>query len=362
MLSMAKKGKAKEIVLSLLLFQFSSLTQGLEAIEDAELSGLTGAGIGIVMDDVSFFSEMPGRSDPFELRLVLQPDDLSTTSVNEEESFVLKELSLHRHDFVPGGTGYENSGGRIGNLDNPMTTGDLVQVSSILTDGSGDPQFTYTAMHTEFPGGDLTSETITDEKLNELADKFDLHVQVNSYLPAQRGADLAERFDFDVDLKGFQFYGFKNDIWAIPQRGVAIASTVGIVADQLSLGGNPDGYAAGQLNLNGINIYLANGTPDQPMVIGTTEVDGKEQLVIEILPITKELAAAYGPNTPKSNISIKSIDFGDPYDPDLRTALKPGGDPNNKDDYYYAFQPEIGNVLEIKGLEVQHMKITTLDI
>jgi len=63
-------------------------------------------------------------------------------------------------------------------------------------------------------------------------------------------------------------------------------------------------------------------------------------------------------------LRVKSIYFGDPRDPELRTALRPGKDPNNAapDDYYYAFQPDVGNTLEIEGINIQHLRITTQDI
>ena len=76
----------------------------------------------------------------------------------------------------------------------------------------------------------------------------------------------------------------------MPYYGLAMSSTIGLVADSLVIGGDPNGVLSGNLSLNGVDIYLPLGTPDQPLVIGTAEVNGKEQVQFEMLPLTKELA------------------------------------------------------------------------
>lgn len=353
----------------------SNAAHSLEALEDNELSAHTGAGVGVIIDDLSLFSQYPGSTGtPFELTLQLTEEDAAV-----EQKFILSELQLYRSDFDPAAAGadFSTAGGRVGNAQYPISLGDISQVSSLLgsdglkATGSNAPRFTRSALHTEFPGGDLSPLTPNlDQRMNEVADKFNLHIRVDSFI-SSRGAGNERRFDFDVDLEGFQFYGFKSDIWAEPYYGLAMASNIGIRAETLSLGGDPGGHNLGDLNLNGVDIFLRNGSPDQPLVVSTERVNGKEQLVIEILPITREIAAAYGADIPKSDVRIKSIDFGDPRDPDLRTALRSPGDPklngaapdpSNEEHYHYAFQPDQGYTLELIGLEVQHMKITTLDI
>ena len=115
-----------------------------------------------------------------------------------------------------------------------------------------------------------------------------------------------------------------------------------------------------RLTFNGIDIYTTLGTSDQPLTFdNVTDENGKNQLQMEISPLPASVGVA-----PKSNVYVKSIYFGEKYNPDLRTGLRSGATQGstNPEDYHYAFQPDVGNTIEIKGIQVQHLRITTMDI
>ena len=334
----------------------------LESLNESQMSDVTGAGVGVVFEDFSLFTKLPNHQEQGELTLIL--DDKFTDDKSDDDAFIFSDIRVHRSDFVYSDTAdFSTAGGRFGTEEYPFKIGDLVQVSSILDNQAGDaPKFTYTAMHMEFPGGSLTPADIAADPslLDTLSDPFDLSLRIDSVIGSRIGDK--RRFDFSLALKGFQLYGFQQDIWSMPYYGLAMSSTIGLVADSLVIGGDPNGVLSGNLSLNGVDIYLPLGTPDQPLVIGTAEVNGKEQVQFEMLPLTKELALKRGPDYQKGHLYIKSVDFGDPRDEELRTALKTGGDPSNPEDYYYAFQPEVGNTIELHGIEIQHLRITTQDI
>jgi hypothetical protein len=334
----------------------------LESLDESQMSNVTGAGVGVAFEDFSLFTKLPNHVEQGELTLIL--DDKFTDDTSDDDGFIFSDIRVHRADFVYSESAdFSTAGGRFGTEEYPFKIGDLVQVSSILENGvDGDPKFTYTAMHMEFPGGSLTPADIAADPslLDTLSDPFDLSMRVDSFIGTRNGEK--RRFDFSLAIEGFQFYGFQQDIWSMPYYGLAVSATVGLVADSIVIGGDPNGVLSGNLSLNGVDLYLPLSTPDQPLVIGTAEVDGKEQIQFEMLPLTAELSSARGENYQKGHLYIKSIDFGDPRDKELRTAIRPGGDPNNPEDYYYAFQPDVGNTIELHGIEVQHLRITTQDI
>lgn len=336
--------------------------QALQSLDEDQLSNVTGEGIGVAFKDFSLFTKMPNRPESGELTLVL--DDKYTDDESDDDAFIFSDIRVHRSDFVySDDADFSMAGGNFGSDVYPVKIGDLVQVSSVIEDGTGKPSFTYTAMRTQFPGGDLTPDDIENDPsiLEQLADKFDMSLRVDSVIGTRPEGDK-RRFDFSLALEGFRFYGFQQDIWSIPYYGIATASTIGIKADALVIGGDPNGVLSGSVALNDVDLYLPNGSADQPIVISTVDVGGKEQVQFEMLPLTKEIAAARGSDYPVGHLRVKSIHFGDPRDPDLRTGIKPGGDPANPEDYYYAFQPEFGNTLEIEGINIQHLRITTQDI
>jgi hypothetical protein len=352
------------LVAALPLALLSYNLHALQSLDESQLSNVTGEGIGVVFEDFSLFTKLPNRPESGELTLIL--DDKETDSIEDDDSFIYSDIRVHKSGFdydAPNAV-FSSAGGNFGSEQYPFKAGDLVQVSSILDDnGDGTPNFTYTALRTEFPGGALTPDDITPEILEQISDKFDLSLRVDSVI-GDRPIDNRRRFDFSLALNGFRFYGFQQDIWSIPYYGIAMSANIGLVADSIVIGGDPNGALSGNLSLNGIDLYLPQGSADQPIVISTADVNGKEQVQFEMLPLTKAISAARGPNFQKGHLYIKSVHFGDPKDPDLRTAIKPGVDPDlaTADDYYYAFQPEFGNTIELEGINIQHLRITTQDI
>jgi hypothetical protein len=158
-------------------------------------------------------------------------------------------------------------------------------------------------------------------------------------------------------------------------NGISLAGATGLYIDRLTISSElptaasklaaatANEYAetpkASQITLSGIDIYTVLGTEDQPLTLKSVEdSNGKNQLQMEISPLPASIGIA-----PKSDIYIKSIFFGDKYNPALRTGLRSGmADDETPENYHYAFQPDVGNTIEIRGMAIQHLRITTMDI
>lgn len=360
------------LFLALLLLS-SPLTWSLEAMTDDELSSSTGEGIGAVVDNLSIFSEDYGHEDDFVITLNLNDDQTP-------DKFILSELRLHKTGTVAGA---EDSGGSFGTVSNPVFLGDLRRVDVFSGDRSNSKDLDVTSttvMRSEFPGAgiDQVDRTTSFQKqypnqykaandnflyqLDQVSDPFTLHWRFDDAIATGPNSGAwSESFRAFVDLEGFRFYGTYSDIFAT-EKGVSVAGATGLYIDRAVLNGDEGNNAATQLILNGIDIYNVLGTADQPLTISSVEdTSGNTQLQLEIGALPASVGVA-----PKSNIFIKSIYFGEKYNEDLRTGIKPGANLSNlqPDDYYYAFQPvdDVGNVIEIVGLSVQHLRITTLDL
>jgi hypothetical protein len=375
------------INLPLLLGALSASSYALEAMDDDELSSTTGEGIGVIVDNLSIHSGDKGDLDGFEITL-----DLSETAGLNQ--FIFSELRLHKSGTVSGSA---DSGGSFGTVANPVYMGDLRAADVFTGDVSdtvaSDSNYTAsTVIRSEFPGAGIEQlDRSTDyqesnpgdvdtvgsyayynaafqSSLDSVSDKFNFHFRFDDVVNGG-----AESFRAIIDIEEFRFYGTYSDIFATDSNGFSMAGATGVYIDSLTISAEESTSASiaaaaisgsyaqtpvdSQITLNGIDIYTVLGTVDQPLTI-TSVVDeyGNNQLQLEI----GALPASVG-DVPKSDIYIESIFFGEQYNPDLRTSFL-GGDASADENYTYAFQPEVGNTIEIIGMTIQHLKITTMDI
>ncbi|MAS24894.1 MAG: hypothetical protein CMI03_05545 [Oceanospirillaceae bacterium] len=204
-----------------------------------------------------------------------------------------------------------------------------------------------------------------------------------------------------AELANYQYGGqpFYGD------RGLSLAMTTGLQADVIRLTTDPEGALASSLELRGVDMYLPLGNADQPLTISTVQYAQVErgtwkdavpnvlapttQLRIEIGGLPQDVAQA-----PQGNIYIQSIAFGDESDPDLITGYEDiflrDADGNIVSTIsnvsHRAFIPKTviyneqvaaynqanpgneipyvpnQNVVEIKGIEIQRLIITTQDL
>ena len=249
-----------------------------------------------------------------------------------------------------------------------------------------------TSLRAEFPGSSLTQvDRSTKVQENNLAayntaaaqfeadlsvvsDKFNAHLRFDDYIAANP-VGQQNNFRALIDVEGFRFYGTYTDIFATQGKGISLAGGTGLYIDQVTLSTSLPTTASKQnaanngdyvttpidsrLTFNGIDIYTTLGTRDQPLTFdNVTDENGNNQLQLEISPLPASVGIA-----PKSNVYVKSIYFGEKYNPALRTGLRTGmADDGTPENYHYAFQPDVGNTIEIKGIQVQHLRITTMDI
>lgn len=358
-------------LLLVILLVSSNAALSLEGMSDDELSESTGEGIGVVVDNLALYSSdyTKDRTDEdFVLRLDLDGDNPGT------QQFLISELRLNKTGTTPGAV---DSGGSFGNVDNPVFLGDLRSVDIYSGDVSrtgGDAsrkRTSTTVMRSEFPGANIkqinrktTFQTNSGSQyaaanaqfeaaLDLVSDKFSLHWRFDDIINSK------ESFRAHVDLSGFRFYGTYSDVFSISNKGFSLAGATGIKIDQLSISADErNANPESRITLNDIDVYTTLGTADQPLTIGSVKVDGKSQLQLEIGALPASIGVA-----PKSNIYVKSLYFGDKYNPAMRTGVKDASKAiNDPERYHYAFQPDVGNTIEIIGMSVQYLRITTLDI
>jgi hypothetical protein len=346
----------------------SSVSFALEPMSDTELSASTGEGIGIVVDDLAIYSGDYGQSDDFVIKL-----ELSETPGHEQ--FLLSEFRLNKTGTTPGSA---SSGGSFGTVNNPVFMGDLRSVEVFSGDVSLDAderRTVTTVMRSEFPGANISqldrrsSEQAKanyqaradnfEAQLDQVSDKFSLHWRFDDVI------DGNESFRGLVDIDGFRFYGTSTDLFATADKGFSLAGTTGIYIDQVRISGDQSGVVSSQIALNGMDIFSTLGTVDQPLTVRSVkDIHGNNQLQLEIAALPASIGVA-----PKSDIYIKSLYFGDQYNPDMRTGLRTGQrvdgstiDGTQNTDYHYAFQPDVGNTIEIVGMSIQHLRITTMEL
>ena len=247
-----------------------------------------------------------------------------------------------------------------------------------------------------------------DDQLDIAANKFDLHLRLDAYTADNYAhPDPNERFVAYIDAIGARLYGTENTVWAHENRGLALSLTLGLVADELRITSSPDGAIDSQLSLKGVDAYLPQGSADQPLTISTVQfrqvqrgkwatqtmdTEARTQMRVEIAPLPKSAIQA-----PQGHIFVQSIGFGstdiDNPNPEIVTGVEDihirdaSGNIvdviedvkhrafvpktviyNEQVDRYNALNntniPNIPNqnVIEIRGLEIQRMVMTTQDL
>lgn len=246
-----------------------------------------------------------------------------------------------------------------------------------------------------------------DTQLDKAANKFDLHFRIDAITAENANkTGLNDHFVAYVDAIGARLYGTENTVWAHEGRGLAMSMTMGLVADELRITSSPDKAIGSQLSLKGVDVYLPQGSPDQPMTISTVQFqqvkrgewrnqtkdpEFKTQMRVEVAALPASAVQAK-----QGHIFVQSIALGDPNDPEIITgrediylrdasgtiqgtvknvehrAFVPktviyneqidlyNKDPNNLNNQL----PNIPNqnVIEIRGLEIQRMVMTTQDL
>lgn len=372
----------------LLVSAISMPSYALEAMDDQELSSTTGEGLGAIVDNLSIHSadRRANPDDPigpgeFEITL-----DLSEAAGKDQ--LIFSELRVHKTGTVSGAA---DSGGNFGTISNPVFFGDLKAVD-VFTGNIGDDadttRTTTSVLRAELPGAGLkqlnrsTSRQESNQAayntvaakfqsdLDLMSDKFNLHLRLDDVIDY-----TSKNYRATIDIEGFRFYGTKTDIFATEGHGISISSSLGLYIDQLTvstslpttasknLAASNNDYVTtpidSRLVFNGIDIFTTLGTYDQPLTIDNVlDANGNNQFQLEIGGLPASVGIA-----PKSDIYVKSIYFGEKYNPELRTGLRDGmADDGTPENYHYAFQPDVGNTIEIRGMQVQHLKITTMDI
>lgn len=252
-----------------------STSFSLEALDDSQLSDVTGEGLGATFDNVVLYSGDLGQPDDFEIKLYLEEGDSS-----QSDFLRFSELRLNKSGETPG---LSTSGGRFGTFLDSFNLGtivdknesygaqrsltvwetafpaaDLAQVErSFLTfgrnnglsylsggghnasryetlpngffpepveDNSGEKRFTTDGVAP--PGsvnlGNLLSvgnnfalaSDLFDAELDKASDKFDLHLRIDSVTDLNRDLGFDDQFFAAIDLTGLRLYGTRANVWA----------------------------------------------------------------------------------------------------------------------------------------------------
>lgn len=464
----------KKIITTLCFFPAAGLA--LEALDDTQLSDVTGEGLGATFENVVLYSGDLGQPDDFEIKLYLEEGDQS-----QSDFLRFSELRLNKSGETPG---LSTSGGRFGTFLDSFNLGtivdktesygaqrvhtvwetafpaaDLAQVErSFLTygknnglsylssgshdasryetlpngffpepreDNSGEKRFTTDGVAP--PGtvnlGNLLSVSnnfsalagVFDSELDKASDKFDLHLRIDSVTDLNRNQGFDDQFFAAIDLKGLRLYGTQANVWARDvseagnNSGLAFALNTGLVADSIEINADPNGALGSRLSLEGVDAYLPLGTIDQPLTISTVQFrqqqryrwttdgngartnleDPTTQLRIEIAALPQAAQQSV-----PGHITVRQLNFGDPDDPEIITGTEDiylrnsaGQVVAKIDDVKHrAFVPKTvtyndevrryneanpganlpyipnENVIELKGIEIQRLVITTQDL
>jgi hypothetical protein len=348
-----------------LLLLLPSLSMSLESMDDSELGRTTGEGIGIIVEDLS----IDGQTEGFDVTL-----DLTKDGTNQ---LVFSDFSFYKTGTTSGAA---DSGGQFGTVNDPISIGDLNTVDIYSGDVTDPGDVTYTSttvMRASLPGSAITQvDRSTDTQTNNasdyaddiadfendlysVTDKFNLDVTLNASFPIPVGDTTVSpgAFNADINIVGLAAYGTYSDIFATEDDGFSMAGATGLYIDSVTVSSNAFAVTEGtggaasltnsSISFNGIDVYTVLGTADQPLSFNTElDSDGNSQVVMEIGYLPASVGTA-----PKSNIYVESIYFGEQDNPALQTSATT-----------YAFQPEVGNTMEIIGLSIQHLKITTKDL
>lgn len=243
-----------------------------------------------------------------------------------------------------------------------------------------------------------------DLQLDKAANKFDLHFRIDAYTAENAmKTGVNDQFIAYVDAIGARLYGTENTIWAHEGRGLAMSMTMGLVTDELRITASPDGSIDSQLAFKGLDVYLPQGSVDQPMTISTVQftqiqrgkwkeqiydTEARTQMRVEVAPLTAAAVQA-----PRGHIFVQSISFGDENNQEVITGVEDiylrdasGTIIDTVPDVKHrAFVPKTviyneqidkynlanstnlpnipnQNVIEIRGLEIQRMVMTTQDL
>jgi len=453
----------------------------LQSLDEAQMSEVTGEGIGAVFDNVLLNSADYNDPESFKIKLQL-------TDGPDPDYIIFSELRMFRSDSDEQ-TGF--LGGRFGTYEDPFYVADIREITESHMgniDPEGDGSFingsrVHTALYMGFPAADLTQlernfssfsgdyyqpgdqhsdinyfrglpqDFFTDSnsvdvsylpyltqtfaaqsaqrevQLDQATDKFNLHFRIDTINDTNRSsAEENASFLAYADIEGVRLYGTSAYLWAhsgqgetltaaqqalyqyggapfYGNRGLSLAVNTGIQADVIRVTTDPSGALSSSLELRGVDAYLPLGNADQPMTISTVQFQQVQrgswkddnptlsapstQLRIEIAGLPQDVARA-----PAGNIYIQSIAFGDESDPDLITGREDiylrdasGNIVSTIENVEHrAFIPKTvtynqqvaeynranpgneipyipdQNVVEIKGIEIQRLIITTQDL
>ncbi|KZZ43350.1 hypothetical protein A3759_13265 [Thalassolituus sp. HI0120] len=454
---------------SLLLAGISQTSFALKALDEEQLSEITGVGIGATFDNVSLHAADLGKPGELNIRLNLEegsnPDYLN-----------ISELRLFKSGTV---SGTASSGGRFGTYDDPFFLGDL---RTITEKSGGLNAISHTALYTGFPAASLeqmersfaryakSRASYSDDPeydykgvpqgffrfnadnddpamgnffslaqayqaglanfestLDRATDKFDLHFRIDSINDSNRNLSSDDQLLASVDIEGMRLYGTEAYIWAHsaqdptgvrPDYGLAISGVIGLRADSIGITADigttlSPAPAASRLSLEGVDAYIPLGSYDQPLTISTVQFRQQDrynwttnaagertfngsnadnvattQLRVEIRGLPEDVG-----QSPQGHIFIRQLNFGDPGDDEVLTGIEDiylrdeTGDivDTIEDVRHYAFVPKTvtynqevknynetngtnlpfipnENVIEIRGLEIQRLVITTQDL
>ncbi|GFS23221.1 hypothetical protein ElyMa_001634400 [Elysia marginata] len=214
----------------------------LAVLEESELSDVTGAGsgFGFVLRDISLDSGNKNDSNAGRLTVNLG----SNKAGDQNNLLMLSELKWKK-----AGT---NEGFNIGTVDDPLVLGDVEEDSRgdylvFRIPNSADAiDASYRLSYNAYDG---FSDTITTSNIN----------------------------DYRISANAMRLIDSYAELWSVPGKGPAMASTINLVADSLVIDGDADS-SSNATSINGVEIKnMKLGEKDQPLY-----VDSPEQVRIEM--------------------------------------------------------------------------------
>lgn len=341
------------IMLSLALGWHSPLWAELQTLDDAELSEVDGAGIGLVLDNFTFShgTDQPGENG--EQGRIFRITGIKSTDGRDVDITV-------NHLYIAGaGSNYgENlTPVNLGRLVNPWRIGvvdgndigvpnkailELAAPSKVMASEG------YDCMGASAVAGSGTcsSRPATDDWRGERAD---IGMQMNVAVGGDRSSNL------NLHAQSAVIDGSYIRLWGDNERRqMAGQFKLNLYSPEVSINAcSQDGSVCGsRITMADFALELAIGNSLQPVFF---DVDGGGNFILEVDSIARPAVGQIAANGQRSGSNAETWDYYNSYysNPDLRSNLRIGN--------FSVGDRDFGSA-RVEGMLIQHLKIQTKDL
>ncbi len=352
---MALQGRlsAMAVILFFAIGWHSPLFAELQTLDDAELSEVDGAGIGLVLDNFTFSHGTDQPDENGEQARIFRITGIKSTDGREVDItvnhlYIAGSGSNYGQDLRPVNLGRLMNPWRIGVVDgNDIGVPDkavleLAAPSKVAATEGYDCMGASAATGS----GTCSSRPATDEWRGERAD---IGMQMNVAVGDDRSANL------NIHARSAVIDGSYIRLWGDDERRqMAGQFRLNLYSPEVSINAcSQDGNACGsRITMSDFALELAIGNSLQPVFF---DVDGGGNFILEVDAIDRPSAGQIASNGQRSGSNAATWDFYNSYysDPDYRSNLRIGN--------FSVGDRDFGSA-RVEGMLIQHLKIQTKDL